>query len=249
MLKVIGLIKRKPGLTLEEFSQYWYKKHAPIGFRDLPRALTIERYVHNYTIPMLAEQEYPFDGVVEFCFSNLDGYRQWRQWFVGEGGRPLREDEKNFLDYTTTKTILAEENIILPDPAGLSQSWLNKESPDNPVTEKVKIIAMVKRKPGLTLKEFAAYWREKHAPLALSLIPEELGVKGYVHNYAISVDDMGEPAYDGIGVLYFENMDIFLKSNEWFFGDAGKALRDDELNFVDASTRIAAVVQERVIRI
>ncbi len=247
MIKVIAITKRKPGLTLENFSRYWYEKHAPLGFKHLPRTLPLKRYVHNYTMPMMAGQEYPFDGAAEFCFDDLDAYRQWQQWFTGDGGRPLREDGKNFMDYSTVKTVIVEENIIIPDPS-LSTARLYNERPDNPITDMIKIIAMVKRKPGLTLDDFSQYWREQHAPLALSLIPDELGVKGYVHNYAVNVDETGEQAFDGIGVLYFENMDIFLKSNEWFFGEPGRALRDDEENFVDTGTRIAAVVQERVIR-
>ena len=238
MIKVVGLMKRKSGLTVDEFSRYWYDKHAPLGFRDLPRTIPLRRYVHNYVAPLSEGQEYSFDGVAEFCFDDLKDYEHWLAWFTSDKGKALRDDGENFMDYRTVKTILCEEKIFIQP----------KEGEDNSISDMVKIIAMVKRKPGLSLQEFSEYWREKHAPLALRIIPEDVGLKGYVHNYAIAPADGREPAFDGIGVLYFENVDVFMKSNEWFFGDPGKILRDDEENFVDRSTRIGAVVRERVVR-
>jgi hypothetical protein len=61
------------------------------------------------------------------------------------------------------------------------------------------------------------------------------------------MEGLGEPAFDGIGELWFDNLDAFLKSTEWFMGEGGKPLRDDEVNFVDHSTRVAVVARERVI--
>lgn len=238
MLKVIGLVKRKRGLTVDEFSTYWYEKHAPLGFRELPRRIAIKRYVQNYVAPLHEEQEYPFDGVVELCFDDREAYEEWRTWFKSDQAQALVDDGLNFMDYSTVKHILCEENQVIPP----------REEVDNSISDMVKVIAMVKRKPGLTLEGFASYWRDKHAPLALSIIPEDIGVTGYVHNYAIEPQDGSEPAFDGIGVLYFENHDVFLKSNEWFFGEGGDILRKDEENFVDPTTRIGAVVRERVIR-
>jgi uncharacterized protein (TIGR02118 family) len=238
MIKVIGLMKRKPGLNLEEFSRYWYETHAPLGFRDLPRRITLQRYVHNYVAPLHEEQEYPFDGVAEFCFGDMKCYQEWLTWFMSDGGHALRQDGMNFMDYNTVKNVLCEEKVMIPP----------KKTGENRVSDLVKVIAMVKRKPGMTLQEFVEYWRDKHAPLALSILPKDIGVAGYIHNYAIPLEDGSETAFDGIGVLYFDDYDAFMKSNEWFYGKEGKVLIDDEENFVDTRTRIAAVVRERVIR-
>ena len=111
----------------------------------------------------------------------------------------------------------------------------------------VKFIAMVKRKSGVSLDEFSRYWYEKHAPLAMKVTPKELLPKRYVHNYAVTLGGSKEPEFDGIGEVYYADMDAFNRSNEWFFGPGGKVLRDDEENFADKSTRIAVVVDERII--
>jgi len=244
MIKVIGITKRKPGLTLAEFAQYWHEKHAPLGFKILPREISLNRYVHNYALPFAEGVEFPFDGATEFCFDDIQAYQQWFAWFLSDDAKALRDDGENFMDYSTSQVVLTEERVIIPPTPALKE----EDASINPMTDLVKIIAMVKRKPGLTLAEFAQYWYEVHVPLAMRVLTEEVAVKGYVHNYAIPLDNGEEPAFDGIGVLYFKDMDALMKSNEWFFGEIGQFLRDDEENFVDTSTRIAAVVQERVIR-
>jgi uncharacterized protein (TIGR02118 family) len=111
----------------------------------------------------------------------------------------------------------------------------------------IKVIVMVKRKSGLSIEEFSQYWYEKHAPLALRMTLAHLRPKRYVHNYSVHPGGVEEPAFDGIAELYFDDMETLLKSNEWYLGDEGKVLRDDEEKFVDTTTRVASLVEERVI--
>jgi uncharacterized protein (TIGR02118 family) len=126
-----------------------------------------------------------------------------------------------------------EERVIIPD--------------DGARGDGIKLISGVKRKRGLTLNQFKDYWHEKHAPLALSVLPKSPFVKKYVHNYAIPVEGFGEPAFDGIGELCFDDMEAFHKSTEWFMGEGGEVLREDEENFVDPTTRVVVIVRQRVI--
>jgi hypothetical protein len=37
MIKIIGFMKKKEGLTLDEFSHYWGEKHAPLALRVIPK--------------------------------------------------------------------------------------------------------------------------------------------------------------------------------------------------------------------
>ena len=126
---------------------------------------------------------------------------------------------------------MVEERVIIPADEG---------RPDG-----IKLIAGVKRKSGLTLEDFKNYWYERHAPLALKILPKAPNVQGYVHNYALAMEGLGEPALDGIGEIWFRDLDAFSESTQWFMGDGGQPLREDEENFVDAGTRVAVVVKER----
>ncbi len=113
----------------------------------------------------------------------------------------------------------------------------------------VKMIAMVKRKSGLTIEEFSQYWYEKHAPFARKQVPQSVaaGWKGYVQNYALGLGLKGEPPFDGVAEFYFNDLQSFWKWNDWYFSDAAKALRDDEKNFMDRSKTVVVVADERVV--
>lgn len=231
MIKIIGFTKKKEGLSIDEFSSYWQEKHAPLGFEILPDDIRIARYVHHYAVPMEGLGEPHFDGVAEFGFDDMDMFRKWSAWFLGDGGQPLRDDEKNFMDSSSALVVMVEERVIIPAEEG---------RPDG-----IKLIAGVKRKSGLTLADFKNYWYENHAPLALEILPKAPNVQGYVHNYALHTEGQGEPALDGIGEIWFKDLEAFFESTQWFMGDGGQPLREDEENFVDASTRVAVIVRER----
>jgi uncharacterized protein (TIGR02118 family) len=233
MIKIIGFMKKKEGFTIEEFSRYWYEEHAPLGFRIVPSDIRFTRYVHHYTVPMEGLGDPMFDGVAEFCFEDMDMFQKWFAWFMSDGGQPLRDDEGNFIDSGSVMVAVVEERVIIPG--------------DEARGDGIKLIAGVRRKSGLTLEEFKQYWYEKHVPLALKVLPGTPYVKRYVHNYGLVLEGLGEPALDGIGELFFDDLEAFQKSTEWFLGDGGKPLRDDEENFVDHSSRVAVIVQQRTL--
>jgi uncharacterized protein (TIGR02118 family) len=113
MVKVIAMMKRKPGITPEEFARYWGEDHAQLGFDVLPEDIRIRGYVQNYAIRSPGDQEPEFDGVVEFCLDDMQAFQRWLGWFVGEGGQVLRDDEQNFMDSSSVKVVVTEENILV----------------------------------------------------------------------------------------------------------------------------------------
>ena len=107
-----------------------------------------------------------------------------------------------------------------------------------------KIIMCSKRKAGITPEEFSQYWNEKHGPLAAKLMPE---VRRYVQNHAVRLGS-GEPRFDGIAEVWFDDMDSLNKFRKWYLSDNAKALKDDEANFVDPKSVFSFVAEERVIK-
>jgi uncharacterized protein (TIGR02118 family) len=114
VFKVIAMMKRKPGITPEEFARYWSEEHAPLGFEVLPEEIEIFGYVQNYTVRTEGDQEPEFDGLVEFCFEDEKTFQRWFVWFLGEGGQPLRDDEKNFMDSSSVKLMIVKEKVLIP---------------------------------------------------------------------------------------------------------------------------------------
>jgi len=90
MVKVVALIRRKPGLTREEFLRYWEVEH-PAFVRQLPG---LRRYTqspaleHRTTWPWDAAAQLWFDSVsdVSTAFGSpaADALRQHEHHFIGE---------------------------------------------------------------------------------------------------------------------------------------------------------------------
>lgn len=115
MIKLIALIKRRPDVTLEAFCDYYEHRHAPLFQRAIPDevAAAITHYVQNHAVQLgNGTTETPYDCVTEIGFDDLDGMRQWSSWYLGEGGKVLRDDEENFMDPSQRTLIVTEEHRI-----------------------------------------------------------------------------------------------------------------------------------------
>jgi uncharacterized protein (TIGR02118 family) len=112
----------------------------------------------------------------------------------------------------------------------------------------VKVLVLFKRKSGMTLEECSRYWYEKHAPFAAKIIPKDVndGIKKYIQNPAISLPGGGDQPFDGVVELHFNNLESAKKFNDWYFSNSGKALQDDERNFMDRDKMIILLTEERV---
>lgn len=73
------------------------------------------------------------------------------------------------------------------------------------MSKPVKLIALLKAKPGLSRAEFARRWVEGHAPLTLKFA----NLKGYRINVAIDEyqEIEGELPYDGTAELWWDSLE------------------------------------------
>jgi uncharacterized protein (TIGR02118 family) len=102
----------------------------------------------------------------------------------------------------------------------------------------IKMVAMVKRKEGMAKDEFIRYWLEVHAPLE-KIWP---GLKRYVISPAIGAPGGGEPEFDGVAELWFENEEAMNRALE---SPERQVSREDFLKFVGGATML--VTKEHVI--
>jgi uncharacterized protein (TIGR02118 family) len=112
----------------------------------------------------------------------------------------------------------------------------------------IKIIATLKRKPGMTLDEFVAYYAEKHMPLAREVIPSEISdvVVYYVQNHARNMGGgKSDPPYDCVTEIGFEDEQGLALYNDWYLGPTAEILREDEGHFIDKSRSVVVVTDER----
>ncbi len=108
----------------------------------------------------------------------------------------------------------------------------------------VKLIGLVKRKAGMTQEEFSRYWEKEHGPLVARVFP---GAKRYVQNHPVKLPGGGEPQVDGVVEIWFDDLESFLAASDFYRGDRGKVIRDDEDKFIDRSQMVFLVAEEKVI--
>jgi len=106
----------------------------------------------------------------------------------------------------------------------------------------IKVMVMIKRKPGISHEEFCKHYEEVHVPLALKLLPT---IKKYVRNYVVKLPGMEEPGFDCITEFWYDDMEGTQASIDTLNSDAGKVIQDDEATFMDKDKQVVLLVDER----
>jgi len=105
----------------------------------------------------------------------------------------------------------------------------------------VKLIALLKRKPGMSKEEFAQRWLNEHIKLSTRMP----GVRGYRINIATDYQPEGtgvEPIYDGTAEMWWDSIEAMEAA---FATDEGKIAGEDADEFADV--RIHIYTEENVI--
>jgi uncharacterized protein (TIGR02118 family) len=105
VIKLVYCITRRRGMSLDEFSRYWYDVHGPIG-RRIPG---LRRLVQSHRVSDPDDPPPTFDGMAELWFDDLVALRVARQ---SPEWRASSDDEANFIDETRTALFLTEEREI-----------------------------------------------------------------------------------------------------------------------------------------
>ena len=111
MIKSMALIKRKPGLSREEFIQHYEEVHAPLALKHFP---IFKRYVRNYVIPLPDAEELDFDCITEIWFDEIEGAMAVTEALGGyktEIGRVFLDDEEKFMDRGSRVSFLVDERV------------------------------------------------------------------------------------------------------------------------------------------
>jgi uncharacterized protein (TIGR02118 family) len=106
MVKAIYLIRRKPGMSVEDFHRYWREVHGPIAAR-IPG---LRRYVQCHAIDAGMGAAPDYDGVAEVWFDDTEAVRRA---VASPEYAVAREDERRFIDLERTTLIFTEEVPIL----------------------------------------------------------------------------------------------------------------------------------------
>jgi uncharacterized protein (TIGR02118 family) len=107
MIKIFGYLRRKPGLTLQEFADYYEHNHVPLVLSKAFMPMVYKRnYIQRGDVFNIEGDEIGFDCMTELVFADRDDLLAW---MTSLGGDEIARDEKNFIDRTTTRAYVVDE--------------------------------------------------------------------------------------------------------------------------------------------
>jgi uncharacterized protein (TIGR02118 family) len=119
-IKVVYCLRRKPGVSREEFQRYWLGEHGP-KVTAVAAAIGMRRYVQSHTL------ETPLNAAVAASRGGLEAYDGVMEgWWDSEedvaaalsspegqaAARGLLEDEAQFIDFARSPIFFTHEHVM-----------------------------------------------------------------------------------------------------------------------------------------
>jgi uncharacterized protein (TIGR02118 family) len=190
MIKTMGLAKRKDGMSVAEFQRYWRDVHGPI----VARTPGLRRYIQCHTLPELYDGDSPpsFDGVAELWYDSLEAMAQAR---ATPQFQAASADGPNFIG-STLRLLTVEVPIVDAFPSARDRQSM------------IKHIGFLRRKDGMSVEDFQAYWRDVHAPLVVAGLT---GMRRYVQAHVLpeSYESGTVPHCDGLPQAWFDSLEVY----------------------------------------
>ncbi len=182
MVKAVAFFKRRAGMAVEEFQDYWRTRHPEVVLK-LPG---VRRYVQSHTRPAAYRNgELVFDGIAEVWFDDTAAMHALR---TAPEMAAVQADEARFIDRSTMGLIVTDEHVI-------------RDGAVPPVA--AKGVGFVRRKPGMPVEAFQRHWREVHGPLGAAIPTMRRYVQS--HTRRAAYDRGREPAWDGVAITWFDD--------------------------------------------
>ena len=122
MIRISFCLRRREGMSREEFQRYWREEHAPLVARHA-EILRIRRYVQMHTIddprllPIAAArgcEDEPYDGIAEIWFDSADDMlASGGSADARAAGMALLEDEGKFIDLARSPLFFSKANEVI----------------------------------------------------------------------------------------------------------------------------------------
>jgi len=180
MFKLIALLKRKSGMSVADFQDYWRYRHGLL----VAACAQIRRHVQSSALPRGYEKgELLFDGISETWFDSAQAYELYLH---DPASSAILADQANFLDRSRTVLMPVDVHVI-------KGGAISKDA--------VKNIEFVNRQPGMVLEPFREYWRKVHGPIASRIA----AIQRYEQNHlqASAYETTPAPPYDGLAITWF----------------------------------------------
>ena len=189
MIKLVGMMNRKQGMSVQDFQSYWLNVHAPM-IAEVPG---MRRYVQSHSLPeVYGDFPQAYDGMAEAWFDDMQAYDAA---LASPAWQAAVVDAANFIGGGAR--LLATEVAIIHAYASARER-----------ASLVKYSGFLTRLPHLTVEEFSRHWREIHAPLVVNDLK---GMVRYIQNHALpeTYAAASPPSFDGVPQAWFESVEAF----------------------------------------
>lgn len=120
MIKLIMCLRRTAETTREQFQDYWLNQHGPF-FQKNAATMRAKKYVQSHTVDTPMNEAFresrgmqpDYDGVAEVWFESEEDLMEAMSSPEGQQlGMALLEDEKNFVDHSTSSAFIVREHEL-----------------------------------------------------------------------------------------------------------------------------------------
>ncbi len=114
MFTVIGLFKRRPGMTMDEFIHYYENFHSRLGKKAVPTMVSYRRrYLHPVPYPIdgsVMEPEY--DVITEMSYADRAAFEDANGKLMGDAAliAMVIEDEEKLFDRSKCRLVFVEDH-------------------------------------------------------------------------------------------------------------------------------------------
>jgi hypothetical protein len=201
MIKMMAVIRRRPGMTQQEYFPYIRDVHGEISKAN---PLTVRRYIQNHVFDgafgTAGDCAYKIvfhrDSVTELWFDSFESMKEtFAHPYVREKVGP---DGANFSELGTALALLTRETeVSVPKPG-----------PDAPI----KVLYFLRKMPDLPLSEYFEHWRSAHESAMREQRTAAVGVRRCVLSLQIPEGNpllvyfggKDMPIYEGVASLWYE---------------------------------------------
>jgi uncharacterized protein (TIGR02118 family) len=107
-VKIVCLVRRRPDLSPDAYSQHWRERHGPLALAHQPG---FWHYVQNHVVNRLTDDTPDFDGIGELHFRRADAVQDG-MFDSEEGARLIWEDTERFMNHDGSTTLPAKEHLV-----------------------------------------------------------------------------------------------------------------------------------------
>ncbi len=254
MIRLTFVLRRKPGMSLAQFQQYWRENHGPLVAKHAT-TLNILRYVQVHTLEdptndalagARGTMEKPYDGVAELWWTNRDALTANMGTTAGQAAaQELVEDEAKFIDLPNSPLWFAYE---YPQVNPTEDMVAREHSP------LIKLFFCFRHHRNQSLEQAQLYWRTNHGP-TIRGVSQGMRMRRYlqVHRFEDDLDQQLRSArntkvepYTGHAEAWFDRGELAAVGDTPEGKRAMEIAVEDESKFIDFPRSAMWIAKERV---